>query len=153
MKNGKMWVNELSGVHKGNDEIGVADCSAADNILDEDGEIKDGRVSNDEAEDVKLESDKEENVNKAVVVYKAPKPELKRSKILESFNVLTKGRSSDEDRNNGLFNIILKLKEKGDEMKSSNLLSYLPTANERINKLTLQLVSKQTEIEKSKQKQ
>ena len=90
--------------------------------------------------------------NAVAIIRKADKPNIKKG--LQSFNIFTKmSESSESDRNMFLWHIIMKLKEKGDELKSNSLLTYYPSANSRINALTLHLVDKQKENEKLKKKQ
>ena len=88
----------------------------------------------------------------AVVIVKKKKAADSSRKFAQSFNLLRKSDNSESVRNNLLFNVIVKLKEKGDEMKQERFLSYTHTANERINDLTLKLVSKQSESERLKKK-
>jgi hypothetical protein len=90
--------------------------------------------------------------SKAVVIHK-PGNEISKKKLANSFDVLRRNGKNEDVRINGLFNIILKLKEKGNELKNNHIMSYQHNANERINKLTLQLVSKQNEMDKLKKKQ
>ena len=89
-----------------------------------------------------------------VLVKKKTSDEIAKKKVLESLNVLSRRKGDNEsERSNNLFNIIVKLKEKGDEMRRGNLMTFQNTANERINELTLKLVSKQNENIKLLKKQ
>ena len=94
-----------------------------------------------------------EEESKAVVVSKKHNTEVNKRKVFQAFDIMKNGDvKSIDDRSNHLFNIILKLKEKGEESKNSRIMSYQQDANDRINKLTLQLIDMRTELEKTKKK-
>ena len=77
---------------------------------------------------------------------------VNRRKINQSFNLLRKADTNENERNNYLFNIIVKLKERAEELKVAPTLMFKPSAYEQINQLTLHLVGKQNENEKLKAK-
>ena len=90
--------------------------------------------------------------DECLAVVKKGSSSFSRKKMTQSFSILNKDKKMSVGRDDLLFNVILKLKEKGEQMKDQMLMSYCPSANDRISKLTLQLINGQKEIEKLKSK-
>ena len=76
----------------------------------------------------------------AVVLIPKGTRKTNTKKVMESFSILRKMEYNESERNNFLWDMIMKLKVKGDELKSRELLTYYPSANAKLNDLTLQLV-------------
>ena len=87
--------------------------------------------------------------NKQVVVRKRTGNDTDKSKLLEAVGVLRKDDCMEETIRN-LFSIMIRLKEKNLEMKSSINFVYEPNLYDRVNEMTIHLVAKQKEIENAK---
>ena len=90
--------------------------------------------------------------NAVAVIPKKSQCGTSTKKVMDSFNVLNQMENNESDRNKFLWNLIMKLKVKGDELKSQQLLTYYPCVNSKINDFTLQLVDKQKDNDKLKKK-
>ena len=89
-----------------------------------------------------------EGDDKLVIVRKNCN-EMQKNKLIEAVGVLKKTVNTEETIRN-LFNIMLRLKNKSVELRSEVNFIYQPDLFDQVNRMTVQLVDKQKEVEASK---
>ena len=90
----------------------------------------------------------EDEEERKIVVARKSSSEPDKNKLLKAVSVLQKNIDTEETIRN-LFSIMIKLKDKGVEMKSQINFMYQPDLFEQVNKMTIQLVNKNKDVETS----
>ena len=93
---------------------------------------------------------KDSSINSSALVVQNRAHDMK--KFYKAFEVIRGFNSTDKERMECLYNIIIKLKQKNYEIKMENIQFVHPIATSQINQLALKLVQKQNECDDFKKK-